>query len=62
MSTAPAPLDERGYWALADAMQGRMDAFWDPDSDTYQVGGGGADPSVERHPLPQTTGVRPACG
>jgi hypothetical protein len=46
VSTASAPLDERGYWALADAMQARLDEFWSKDSDTYRVGGGGADPSV----------------
>src|SRR3954470_9778141 len=40
------PLDEAGYWRLADAMQSRLDGFWNESDSAYHVGGGGADPDA----------------
>jgi hypothetical protein len=46
-STVPtAPLNDSGYWAVADQMQQLLDSSWDEQRGEYRPGGGGADPMV----------------
>src|SRR4051794_2549857 len=46
-STVPAaPLNDSGYWAVADQMQRLLDNTWDERRGEYRPGGGGADPMV----------------
>jgi hypothetical protein len=46
-STVPtAPLNDSGYWAVADHMQQLLDNTWDEQRGEYRPGGGGADPMV----------------
>jgi hypothetical protein len=43
---ASAPLDDAGYWAIADAGLKRLDRFWNESAGVYRPGGGGGDPMV----------------
>jgi hypothetical protein len=40
------PLNDSGYWAVADQMQQLLDNTWDERRGEYRPGGGGADPMV----------------
>ena len=41
-----APLDEAGYWRIADATVSRLDDLWNEGERAYLAGGGGSDPAV----------------
>jgi hypothetical protein len=41
-----APLDDAGYWALADRLARRLGSGWSEDDGFYRAGGGGVEPGV----------------
>jgi hypothetical protein len=49
--TAPAPLDDRGYLAVADRIQPAFDPQWDESAGHYVVAGGGVEATTNANLL-----------